>query len=47
LIQEGKREEMPSILYPQLLGLAFGLDGKSLGIECNKVDISSVQEYLS
>ncbi len=47
LIQEGKREEMPSILYPQLLGLAFGLDGKALGIECNKVDISSVQEYLS
>jgi heterodisulfide reductase subunit B len=38
---------LPSILYPQLLGLAMGIDGETLGIEMNKIDISDIEAFLS
>ncbi len=37
---------MASILYPQLLGLAMGIDGKDLGLDNNQLDISSIKLFL-
>jgi heterodisulfide reductase subunit B len=38
---------LPSILYPQLLGLAMGIDEKTLGLELNDLDITGVKDFLS
>ena len=38
---------LPAILYPQLLGLSLGIDGETLGLQMNQIDITSVQKYLS
>lgn len=43
----GTNHRLPSILYPQLLGLAMGIDGKALGINMNKIDISKIEAFLS
>ncbi len=37
---------LPSILYPQLLGLAFGLDEEALGLKCNQLQINGIRSYL-
>ena len=37
----------PSILYPQLLGLSLGIDKKILGLGMNRIDITSVEKFLS
>lgn len=37
---------LPAILYPQLLGLAMGIDRRALGIEMNKMDISGIEAYF-
>ncbi|MBA4392596.1 MAG: disulfide reductase [Desulfobacca sp.] len=37
---EGSEDQgLPSILYPQLLGLGLGLDGRTLGIDKNVMDL--------
>ncbi|GAF88560.1 unnamed protein product, partial [marine sediment metagenome] len=36
----GKNHVLPPILYPQLLGLSLGIDGESLGLGENKIDIT-------
>lgn len=43
----GKNHRIPSIVYPQLLGLAMGLDRETLGMEMNHIDISGIERYLS
>ncbi|MBU1343472.1 MAG: CoB--CoM heterodisulfide reductase iron-sulfur subunit B family protein [Proteobacteria bacterium] len=35
------------VLYPQLLGLAMGIDSTILGIEINQINIASLESYLS
>jgi heterodisulfide reductase subunit B len=42
----GKNNLLPSILYPQLLGLSMGIDGKTLGLAENKIDITSIEGFL-
>jgi heterodisulfide reductase subunit B2 len=37
---------LPSIVYPQLLGLAMGIDGRDLGLNMNLLDISSIESFL-
>ena len=37
---------VPVIHYPQLLGLALGLDYEELGLPSNKIDASRVLDYL-
>jgi len=39
-------DRLPAILYPQLLGLAMGIDRRALGIEMNKMDISGIEAYF-
>lgn len=36
---------LPTILYPQLLGLAMGIDGDRLGIGMNRIDIRDVMRF--
>jgi len=38
---------LPSILYPQLLGLALGLPGEALGLEQARLNLGGIQGYLS
>ena len=38
---------LPSILYPQLLGLAMGIGGETLGVEMNHINISGIEAFLS
>lgn len=37
---------LASILYPQLLGLTFGIEADALGLEMNKISIANVKTYL-
>ena len=45
--QQGNSNQIPSVLYTQLLGLAMGIDDKSLGLQMNAIDISGIKEFLS
>ena len=37
---------MSSIVFPQLLGIALGIDGESLGINMNMLDISNIESFI-
>ena len=43
----GEDYQLPAILYPQLLGLAMGIDRRALGLETNKMDISGIEAFLN
>lgn len=43
----GANHHLPSILYPQLLGLAMGIGGETLGVEMNHINISGIEAFLS
>jgi len=49
MINNTKRNNnlLPAILYPQLLGLSMGIDGKTLGLTENTIDITSIEGRLS
>jgi len=44
--ERGADYRLPAILYPQLLGLAMGIDRRFLGIEMNKMNISGIEAFL-
>ena len=46
LSQRGLNHPLPSILYPQLLGLSMGIEGEALGLEMNQISISNVEDNL-
>jgi heterodisulfide reductase subunit B len=37
---------LPSLVFPQLLGLAMGIEGDALGLNQNLLDISGIQSFL-
>jgi heterodisulfide reductase subunit B len=43
----GERKSIPSILYPQLLGICMGLDDEILGMNMNMIDIKTIRSYLA
>jgi heterodisulfide reductase subunit B len=43
----GNNTRLPAILYPQLLGLSLGIDGDTLGLGMNTIDITSIEKFLS
>lgn len=43
----GTNHHLPSILYPQLLGLAMGIDAKKLGMNMNRIDVTGIEAFLS
>jgi heterodisulfide reductase subunit B len=42
--QDGNHE-LPAILYTQLLGLSLGIDGETLGLGYNRIDINRIEEF--
>jgi len=40
--QQRINNHLPAILFPQLLGLAMGIDKKTLGINMNQMDINAI-----
>jgi hypothetical protein len=47
LSQRGLNHPLPSILYPQLLGLSMGINSETLGLKMNKIPISGIEELLT
>lgn len=47
LAQRGAEHRLSSILYPQLLGLSLGIDGKTLGLGMNQLPITDIEGFLS
>ncbi len=45
--QRGGNHQLPSILYPQLLGLGMGIDEKTLGLNMNQIDISEIKAFFA
>jgi heterodisulfide reductase subunit B len=43
----GTNHHLPSVLYPQLLGLALGIKADDLGITMNQMDISGLKGFLT
>ena len=37
---------LPSVVFPQLLGLALGISGDALGMNMNVLDISNIESFL-
>lgn len=46
LSQRNVDHAIPSILYPQLLGLTMGIDREALGIEMNEISIAGIEKFL-
>ena len=46
LSKRGTENQLPSILYPQLLGLSLGIDGETLGLQMNDVSITDIEFFL-
>lgn len=47
LIPDHSKEDIiPSLVYPQLLGLAMGLSKDEIGVDLNTIDISNIESYL-
>jgi len=44
---QGGNHVLPAILYPQLLGLSLGIDGETLGLAMNQIDITAIEGFLS
>lgn len=45
--EKGNGLTLPSILYPQLLGLSMGMEGEELGITMNEMALDGIANYLS
>jgi heterodisulfide reductase subunit B len=43
----GRNHQLPTILYPQLLGLCMGIDSKALGLEANQVPLTGIEGFLA
>jgi len=41
----GTNHELPSILYPQLLGLSMGLEAQALGLELNQLSLDTIENF--
>jgi heterodisulfide reductase subunit B len=44
--RRGAEHQLPSILYPQLLGLSLGIDSETLGLQMNQVPIKDMEYYF-
>jgi len=45
--RNGNGSYLPSLVYPQLLGLVMGLDADALGMNMNQIDILGIQDHLA
>jgi heterodisulfide reductase subunit B len=44
--RRGAEHQLPSILYPQLLGLSLGIDSETLGLQMNQIPIKDMEYYF-
>ncbi len=44
--RRGPEHQLPSILYPQLLGLSLGIDSENLGLQMNQISLNDIEYYL-
>jgi heterodisulfide reductase subunit B len=42
--KRGENHQLASILYPQLLGLSIGIDGKTLGLQLNQLPLGDIED---
>ena len=47
ITRRGVNDQLPAILFPQLLGLALGIDEETLGINYNLLDLNGILNYFS
>jgi heterodisulfide reductase subunit B len=47
LLQRNPGAPLPSILYPQLLGLSMGMDAEVLGLKQNKVSTNGIEKWFT
>ncbi|HUT71034.1 MAG TPA: heterodisulfide reductase-related iron-sulfur binding cluster, partial [Desulfatiglandales bacterium] len=45
-IKNNTNHTLAPVLYPQLLGLSMGMDGESLGLGMNQLDITGVAGFV-
>ncbi len=43
----GTNGQLPSLVYPQLLGLSMGIDSKLLGLKMNRLSIEGIEDFLT
>ncbi|MCG6917308.1 MAG: CoB--CoM heterodisulfide reductase iron-sulfur subunit B family protein [Deltaproteobacteria bacterium] len=46
LSKEGANHHLPSLLYPQLLGLSMGIDGETLGLKLNRLPLGDIEDFF-
>ena len=46
LSNRGANHQLPSLLYPQLLGLSMGIDGKTLGLQLNQLPLDGIENFF-
>ncbi|MGB5158528.1 CoB--CoM heterodisulfide reductase iron-sulfur subunit B family protein [Desulfobacterium sp. N47] len=46
-LKRGINNQLPGILYPQLLGLAMGIGGNMLGLDKNQIELTSIKNFLA
>jgi heterodisulfide reductase subunit B len=44
--EQEQNHHLPCILYSQLLGLSLGIDGQTLGLGMNQIDIGNIESFL-
>jgi heterodisulfide reductase subunit B len=44
--KRGENHQLPSILYPQLLGLSMGIEGKTLGLQLNQLPLDGIKDFF-
>jgi heterodisulfide reductase subunit B len=45
--KQGANHTLPSLLYPQLLGLCMGIDRKALGLETDQFPLQGIEGFLA
>ncbi len=46
-IKRGSNHLLPSIVFPQILGIAMGINAKDLGVDMNQIDIRGFEGFLT
>jgi len=46
-IKRGSNHLLPSIVFPQILGIAMGMSAKDLGVDMNQIDIRGFEGFLA
>jgi heterodisulfide reductase subunit B len=45
-VKRGENHQLPSILYPQLLGMSMGINEETLGLQLNQLPLDGIQDFF-